>query len=272
MNAWIQWKRKRIIKREEKNQLPRLYAASVPGLKHEKKEEDCEDASTKATIDAETAVLVVADGVSSCRYGGKGARVAAAAAKEEIRIQLLDHPDPTKDPKRWMAALFAKVRRQLARSADRLGCGIQDMGTTLLVGIYQNPYWIVAQVGDGGIVAKKGTRFEVVLAGRPQQQENWVIPLTAPRWVEDIQVRMVENPDWIAMFSDGLDRLVFDCQPGKKILNENRTMIFEKIFDKADAVNGDQIIKQLLNVQSVDRLSSDDKSLAIAFRREGATG
>ena len=271
MNAWIQWKRKRIIKREGKNRLPRLYAASVPGLKHEKKEEDCEDASTKTSIDAETAVLVVADGVSSCRYGGKGARVAATAAKEEIRIQLLDHPDPTKDPERWMAALFAKVRRQLARSADRLGCSIQDMGTTLLVGVYQNPHWVVAQVGDGGIVAKKGTCFEVVLAGRPQQQENWVIPLTAPRWVEDIQVRMVENPDWIALFSDGLDRLVFDCQPGKKTLNENRTMIFEKIFDKADAVNGDQIAKQLLNVQSIDRLSSDDKSLAIAFRREGAT-
>jgi hypothetical protein len=269
MNAWIEWKRKSILKRHAKNGLPRLYAASVPGLKHEKKEEACEDASGKTTIDAETAVLVVADGVSSCRYGGKGARVAAQAAKEEIRLQLLDHPDPTENPEKWMAALFAKVRRQVSRSANRLDCGLQDMGTTLLVGVYQKPHWVVAQVGDGGIVAKKGDQVEVVLAGRPQQQDNWVIPLTAPRWYEDMQVRMVENPDWIAMFSDGLDRLVFDCQPGVKTLNEDRTLILEKVFAKADPVNGDSIVKQLLNVQSVDRLSSDDKSLAIAFRKEG---
>jgi len=268
MNAWIEWKRKRILKRVAKKGLPRLYAASVPGLKHEKKEAACEDASGKTTIDAKTAVLVVADGVSSCRYGGKGARVAARAAKEEIRVQLLNHPDPTKDPEKWMAALFAKVRRQMERTAARLDCGLQDLGTTLLVGIYQKPYWVVAQVGDGGIVAKKEDVFKVVLAGRPQEQDNWVVPLTASKWYEDLQVRLVEEPDWIALFSDGLDRLVFDCQPGSKVLNEKRSLIFEKVFVKADAVNGDGIVKQLLNVQSVDRLSSDDKSLAIAFRKE----
>jgi len=269
MSAWIQWKRNRIKKRDAKSKLPRLYAASVPGLKHEKREEACEDASGVATIDANTAVLVVADGVSSCRYGKVGARIAEAAAKEEIRKQLLDYPDPADHPEKWMAALFAKVRVQISRSAKRLDCPVQELGTTLLVGIYHDPVWVVAQVGDGGIVAKKEEGVQVILAGRPQEQDNWVIPITAPRWYEDIQVRVVEDPDWIAIFSDGLDRLVFDCQPGKKTLNEKRTMIFEKVFEKADAVNGEQVAKQLLNAGPVDRLSSDDKSLAIAFRRRG---
>lgn len=109
----------------------------------------CDDAAFAASV-KDCRAVAVCDGAGSRKYAREGARTAArisALYMSENFDELYSMPDG-----RCGASVLYIVRRALSDEADKLGCGVRELGSTLMAcAVHDDGRSIILHIGDGVI-------------------------------------------------------------------------------------------------------------------------
>ena len=138
-----------------------IFAARRIGLSHKRKNTRCQDACAYDTI-PHGYVLLDGDGISACKYGDIGSRLACEAAREEIKrlssqipdedafIRALMNVDFYREMREaWVTRVSAHHEKEVGQRDDRF---LFNYGTTLLIAVV-TAHWIATlNMGDGQIL------------------------------------------------------------------------------------------------------------------------
>lgn len=119
------------------------------GQQHLKSGRACDDAAFAASV-KDCRAVAVCDGAGSRKYAREGARIASRISALYMSAnfdELYSMPDG-----RCGAAVLYIVRRALCDEADKLGCGVRELGSTLMAcAVHDDGRSIVLHIGDGVI-------------------------------------------------------------------------------------------------------------------------
>ena len=108
-------------------------------------------------------------------------------------------------------------RLALQKKSEALGCGIDELASTLLIAVLSSNGSAFGQIGDGAIVIDDGENgWRPVHWPDHGEYANTTHFLTEPDGLDALRIAVFERPPRrMAMFSDGLERLVLDFQTRK---------------------------------------------------------
>ncbi len=251
----------------------RYAAASAVGTSHVKQQRSCEDAHRCEVLQtaADEAVLAafVSDGAGSALRAEAGSELACSLALDEVRNHLaagggiadLDIP--------FVTAWLARLRTEVTARAEAEGLRPREFACTLLGAIVGPESAAFFQVGDGAIVVPEEDEYRWVFWPASGEYENSTYFATEANAAEHLQHTYVDQPiEELALFSDGLQRLVLDFR--------NRTApapFFRSMLSWVRAAGDDELPR--LSAHLTGHLSSsvindrtdDDKTLVLATRR-----
>ena len=194
----------------------RTAFASVIGTSHLKTETQCQDASACQVVNmpdgGEILVCVASDGAGTAPRSQVGAAMAVsafldhftAAAMQDASLALIDR----NFTECWLAAL----RDDLDAMARETGCRMSDFACTVLGAVISPSKARYIQIGDGAIIASCSETGGYEAITWPQHGEfaNTTSFITQPDAVEVLVFACGEAPDEVALFTDGIARLVLD--------------------------------------------------------------
>jgi Protein phosphatase 2C len=257
----------------------RYAAASVAGTSHVRQQRSCEDAhrcEVVRTAAGETVLTAfVADGAGSAQRAEAGAQLACSLASDEIHNLLASGGGLAGIDAGFLAGCLARLRSEVVARAEAEGLRPREFACTLLGAVVGEEAAVFLQIGDGAIVIsprpEEGEEGEYRWVFWPAtgEYENTTFFATQPDAAEHLQHAYVEGPiDEIALFSDGLQRLVLDFK--------NRTApapFFRSMLSWVRAA-GDGELPRLpalltghLSSPLVNDRTDDDKTLILATRR-----
>lgn len=244
-------------------------AARAVGTSHLASAQPCQDAFDCTVFRCAGAppvlVAALADGAGSAPLAETGARVATCHFVEVVHQALLEGVAPG-DAEALIRYGMTQVRIALGLVAGRQERSIADYACTLLATVLAADGGAAGQIGDGAIVIDDG-RGGWLPVHWPDHGEyaNTTRFVTEADFADALQVtRLPVAPRRIAMFSDGLERLVLDFK--------QRTAhgpFFESVFRRLDRAPGrsglvSHELEQLLSSERVNARTDDDKSLFCA--------
>jgi hypothetical protein len=257
----------------------RYAYASVTGTSHEKNASACQDAGSCRVVEAagggSILLAMASDGAGSVKRSAEGAAMAIelffaefGAACRERGIAAIDRG--------LVLSWLRKLRRRIAARAARAGTRSSEFACTALGAVIADERAVFFQIGDGAIVISArqdpgGYRWVFW----PQHGEfanttNFVTQRHASRALE---IATHDGPvDEIAIFTDGIERLVLDL--GARTAH---APFFRPLFRwlaatepvAAGATASSPIAQYLGSKQVCDR-TDDDKTLILATRRPTA--
>jgi hypothetical protein len=245
----------------------RVLAASVQGVSHLKADLPCQDANAWAVLPNGALLAAVADGAGSAPLAEVGAQLAAQAAVDFLRQQLVEKPWPD-DEVAWQPLLFdalAAARQRLEDEAASRSCGLRDLAATLIVVVATDQFSAAAQVGDGAAVLHDPAAGFVLLSA-PQGGEyvNETTFLISADYLAAAQFNCW--PGWIgqlALFTDGLQRLALQMPLGKP-----HAPFFTPLFQFAQQAGADanKQLAAFLHSPRIAERADDDLTLLLAVR------
>ena len=222
-----------------------------------------------------TLIAAVTDGAGTSPEAGAGAETALRAAVRSLS-QGLREPGQTPDllpdllPE-LLAQAAASAHAELARRALAEGNPLRYYNTTLVIAVHTGETLATLHVGDGAVAAaREGGPCELVSPPEQGEYANETRFITDPDHMERLRVRVETGSRWdrIALFTDGLQRMVLDYSSGSP---EPHHPFFETLFAwlEAQAPGGSarRGLAGLLASPGVSGKSHDDVSIAAASRR-----
>ncbi len=248
--------------------------ASVIGTSHAKTGSPCQDASgcrvVRAEDGGEVFLAAVADGAGSASMSQEGAALAVSRFLDEyaaIATRASDLSGCDRDGMlRWLASLNAEIAG-IAQAADLTA---RDYACTFLGAIVGPGGAVYVQVGDGAIIASGSESGNYDWVFWPQHGEfaNQTNFVTMPDLegildFETVPVRV----DEVALFSDGLERLVLNIAD-RKVHAPAFRPIFEWLArtDPGCPAGMSDALVTYLRSDHVNGRTDDDKSLVMATR------
>jgi hypothetical protein len=245
----------------------RVAAASVRGASHVRLEQPCQDAHAFALLPNGALVAAVADGAGSAALSEVGSAMAAEAAVAAIATaeQL---PQAT-DAQGWQALLTDALRLALLRleaEAEKRKIDLSALATTLLLAVATPELTAVIQVGDGAIVVGDADSTARALTF-PLHGEyaNTTVFLTSPDALPTAQFGLHPAATYLALFSDGLQRIALDMATGAPFA-PFFLPLFRFVAQEADAAAAEVQLTAFLSSPRVQERSDDDITLALAAR------
>jgi hypothetical protein len=246
-------------------------AAAYPGVSHLRSNLPLQDAYKCFSVGdrAQTIVAIVSDGAGSASHGGQGAslvcRSFAQKAREEIgRTGSLPEESSALS---WLD----EIRDRIFATAERRSLVSRDFAATLLFVASTGNTTTIFHVGDGCIVVRDATTARWIAPIWPTHGEY----VSTTSFVTDDlppvpQYARLESPiDALAVFSDGLERLVLDFQtqqPHSRFFDRVITPVERsEIAGRNAALSVD--LKSFLNGNEINDRTDDDKSLVLASLR-----
>ena len=255
----------------------RLAASSVMGTAHVKRGSVCQDAHTWELLDApgETVlVAVLADGAGSARRAEVGARFACRHILAAITALLAEGTNPREIGRGQIEVWLGQLRAAITDLAAGEGMFTREFSSTLLAAVIGQDNAMFFQVGDGAMVIPAvAGGFECVFWPEHEEYENVTYFAVDPLVAEHLQWVIVEHPvDELAMFSDGLQRLVLDYgqrQPHTPFFEAMLAPLRAATVDGAEALSRE--LATFLDSERVNTRTDDDKTLLLATRRSPST-
>ena len=243
-------------------------SASVAGSSHSKQGKPCQDRN-RVVSGRGWVVATLADGAGSAAEGGAGAEIAATMCAFNVAYQLDDckgRPHRADLPsiiEGGATAALGAIRDRATRSGNPIG----TYACTLLLSIQCEELIAAAQIGDGGIVlSDDGEIFESLTTPHHGEYANETTFLTSKNAMRHLHLAVrQQQPAALAMFSDGLERLVTDTSTGKP-----HQPFFQSIFQwlaRRDA--GEETREELAAMLMSPRIGSrtdDDVTLVLTQR------
>ncbi len=242
----------------------KVTGASVQGTRHIERNIPCQDAFAYDVTD-EYVIVCVADGLGSARLSHIGSERAVRIALEAIKKQFDTHRDEDK-ARQAMIDVFREVNHDLRTLASQNKNDVRDYATTLICVLARSDSVVVGHIGDGAVVISKDNNISLLSAPQHGEYAGEVTPVTSSNFedVQQISFRSL-SPDYIAVFSDGLERLAIDSSEGRPF-----TPFFAPLFAAiAEAENTTSLSSDLEQFLKSDRLcerTDDDKTLVLVAR------
>lgn len=249
-------------------------AATSTGTSHSTQDLPCQDAIDCALwqCSGEPPLLIaaLADGAGSARFAEVGATRATRAFVECVH-QAFDDGDPFTSAADILRRAVGEARRSVERSANEMGVEAEELASTLLVAVLSPTGAVIGQIGDGAVVLDGvGEGWRPVHWPDHGEYANTTSFLTQPDALDVLRIAVIEYPvRRLAMFSDGLERLVLDFKS-----RSAHGPFFDSLLGRLEAAGGNgnsEIISNeigaLLDSDKVNSRTDDDKSLlCVAWR------
>src|SRR5262249_31084380 len=159
----------------------------------------------------------VADGAGSAARSAQGARIACETftklATEFVQSgQSIANLDKTFVCDRWLE----NIRQEIAANAAEEGCELREFATTFLGAVLCESQSLYVQVGDGAIVVNDSNmseEYSVVFWPQHGEYANTTNFLTDATAMREVSFETVPAKAYrVAMFTDGLERLLLDLR------------------------------------------------------------
>lgn len=250
----------------------RIATACAVGTSHLLQKKNCQDycfAAKYPGVDGnDYLVAFTADGAGGTVFGGEGAKIACQYARSLVEQWLSEDPISSLDE--CLVHTWAEsIRLQLlsyAASADR---DAKEFSSTFLGVVIGPSVAAFVQIGDGGIVTGCGGKYDIIFWPDNGEYVNETYFLTDPDAGCHIRIKISpEFPDEVALFSDGLQRLVLDYMT-RQVHSPFFKSMFEvlKILFLKPGHNCNSKLADFLNSKAVNERTDDDKTLVLATRR-----
>lgn len=239
------------------------------GTSHIRHNQPCQDAYRCIQVGTDHPILaaIVSDGAGSAQFGGQGAVIVCQTLVKNVRRHFYEQNEMPDDPILW--TWLDDIRDRIALAADRRETDSRQFAATLVGVIASEKETMILHVGDGSAVVRAEDDWH-----SPSWPANGEYASTTFFVTEDPQpqlriTRLPYRTDAVAVFSDGLERLVLDFAAQKP-----HAPFFNSIFEPL--LKSDQGGKNLsltaslhryLDSDGVNQRTDDDKSLILATRR-----
>ena len=250
---------------------------SVEGTSHRKVQLPCQDANRCDELQSPDGkpilVAVVSDGAGSAVAAAEGAALACdtllSVARQMIMAERLNPPFSTSLVGSWLSTFQEAVRA----AADQRALTTRDFACTVLAAIVTERGAMFLQVGDGAIVLRDDSSDEFGWVFWPATGEyaNTTFFATDPLVERHLQLAVTRRTIRdVALFSDGLQRLVLDYAA-----RQTHSPFFEKMFRSLrdmSPFNLDVASRSLISYLDsplVNERTDDDKTLVLASRMNG---
>jgi hypothetical protein len=244
--------------------------ASVTGTAHSSRGEAGQDACRAVTVqfaDTDWFIGIVADGAGSTTDGGRGAEIACQLIADRITGSLRAALDLSKitddDVRAWVTA----ARDAVAREAATRSKNLREYASTVIGVVAGGGRAIFFQLGDGAIVTGPGPAYRTVFWPEQGEYANTTFFLTDETYLQNLKILHDDEPDGIALFTDGLQSLALSF--AKK---EAHAGFFAPLFLAAQKEPADgivtfpQALAAFLRRDDISARSDDDKTLVLAVR------
>lgn len=244
----------------------RWAAASVIGTSHLKAGTRKQDAYKARVTENGTLCLAVSDGAGSASHGGEGASLVCRTLFGRLWPWFeANHDLPPDDTIReWVD----EVRDRIAIAADRRTLVRRDFAATLTMLLVGRHDLLVAQVGDGTVVGRRGDEWGVLC-----WPENGEFASTTYFVTDDPEPRLnlfrsSEPYDGFAAFTDGIEHLALD-----HAARGAHPRFFAPMMRPVDQEPGSGKLANLSNAlagylggSAICERTDDDKTLILASR------
>jgi hypothetical protein len=247
----------------------RIVGASAIGPLHIATVTPCQDAFAYEILPSGIGIIAVADGLGSALFSDFGARDAVDTLVLKAKQTLLNNISEKSDLLNVITEAIRASRDILEEKALIYQCKLRDLACTLILIIIDKDKAIVAQIGDGAVVAKTSEGLVLISGPGDSEYANEVSPLTSKAWESSLRISSIYSGiTGIIAFTDGLQRaalkkssdgfIPFDrfCEP-----------LFQYVSEITDVKEAETDIKTLLSSKKICDNSEDDKTLVIAVSK-----
>ena len=252
-----------------------LAKASVQGASHIKSGLPCQDSSIIQTNDSgEWLIAVASDGAGTATRAEEGANFITKQFAEAL-LKLSKELE-TKRPGSWVTDYVIEVILK-SRSALRHEVGdknITDFNCTLVACLVGQEGGFAIHIGDGAVfgqqrptkssnISHKETNYFISL---PENGEyaNETYFITESDWIKHLRITPMPSMDWIFLCTDGGTDLSMeaDTVPKARFV----LPLIDKILNANNDNHRNEILEDILHDPKADKVTGDDKTLAIAIR------
>lgn len=249
--------------------------ATVIGTSHQKQDTICQDAGCCERIllndNTEILLAMVSDGAGSASKSDIASKAIVELFLSEFKKTILEGNSLKNIDKAFVINWLESVRDHITILATEASVPIREYACTVLCAIVGVKEAIFFQLGDGAIVVSKNDSEEYSPVFWPQHgeyanQTNFVIQ---SNFDENLEFSyLTEQFDKIAVFTDGLERLVLDFTSRTAHAPAFST-IFDWLAKKEITDNNTQCpaLAAYLSSEYINSRTDDDKTLIMAIRQ-----
>lgn|GEM_PF-1043866 len=251
-------------------------SASVIGTGHSASGVPCQDSHCCIQRgDDKWLAMVISDGAGTAKYSDMGANLVAKSFAHSL-IALshrIDHREPGAWINDFVIGRILKTRdelRSLAKSES-----LKEYHCTLVACLLGEAGGFIIHIGDGAafggaakaIDSTKCSLSDHLFSSPPENGEysNETFFITEGDWIKHLRITPISNADWIVLGTDGGTALAMvadrDPKPGF-VVPLITSLAYEKDLDARNAK-----LAEILADAQADRLTSDDKTICLAFRK-----
>jgi hypothetical protein len=212
-------------------------------------------------------MFMASDGAGSAQFGGQGAslvcRVLVNCAREHFRSRG-DLPSDAA-----VASWLDDLRDRIVAAANGRGALMRDFAATLVCALITEESALVLHIGDGAVVARQAGAWEAVSWPETGEYASTTYFVTDDEGPRIRLTRLAAAPEAVAVFTDGIERLVLDLSA-----RTAHAPFFERMIRPVESSNVDGHHAKLsaalgayLDSDAVCERTDDDKTLLLAVRR-----
>lgn len=254
------------------HRLWRTAYASVLGTSHLKTGSPCQDAGGCIVVQGadggEVLIAAVSDGAGTAKRSEVGASLAVARFLRDFA-----ETDPASIDRGFALEWIASVQGEIAALAADEGNQVRDYACTMLGAVVAESGAVYLQIGDGAIVVggDEGGEYSWIFWPQHGEYANVTNFLTQEQATETLEFETGPAVREIALFSDGIERLVLDFSS-----NAVHSPSFRPIFkwlagtEPNDMQQPAQALINYLRSDHVNKRTDDDKTLVMATRADPA--
>jgi hypothetical protein len=250
----------------------RTAYGSAAGTAHIRNGTVCQDAGRCTVVPAadgdEILVASLADGAGSAQRSQRGAALAVAAFQRDFAAAAQDNTGLDGIDRAFVLGWLAQTQDAIRTEASEAGCQAKDYACTLLGAVITDQAAVYVQIGDGAIVTGGADGYDYVFWPQHGEFANSTFFVTMEDAAAIIQVERREGAvQELAMFSDGLERLVLDMTARTVHAPALRPIfLWLAATDAAPDEQESNVVVAYLNSANVNRRTDDDKTLIMATR------
>lgn len=250
---------------DKRNPVYHIIGASARGPYHQKDAIPCQDAFAYNSEFPGIGIIAVADGLGSASLSDFGARHAVDMAIQTVMSLISDTASSKPNWEMIIKEAIYSSRKVLEEKAVEFQCKLRDLACTLIVVVLYKEGTAVAHIGDGAVVAKTQTGFNILSTPGESEYVNEVSPLTGKEWENALRVSCSNEPiEGIMVFTDGLQRAALKKMPDGWTPSEgfcNPLFSYAEEAENLKAAEND--LKDFL-LSDKFKYFEDDKTLVIA--------
>ena len=250
------------------NRLWRTAYASVLGTSHLKTGSPCQDAGRCLVVPGadggEVLIAAVSDGAGTAKRSEAGASLVVARFLRDCT-----EADPTTIDRTFVVNWIRSVQNEIAALAADEGHEVRDYACTMLGAVVGESGAVYVQIGDGAIVVSGEEVGEYSWIFWPQHGEyaNVTNFLTQEQAAEVLLFEIGPPVREIALFSDGIERLVLDFS-ARTVHSPSFRPIFNWLAktEPLDKPQPSEALTTYLSSDHINKRTDDDKTLVMATR------